>query len=153
MKKHFTSFLALLIVLSLSSCVGASSKYAAIDSVQSESKKYEDIAEYMDAYLEDHGYFVLRYSIEWVGYIKYKDTFSEEEFEEMETGGYYTYLADLSTGEIAVGRISTYWEDGADPEILNLNVETAASEKVIVEYNEDKFTECWKVYQEKCSSN
>lgn len=151
MKRKFTAFLALLIAaISLSSC-GNSSKYDSIDSLQSKSDRFESIAEYMDSYLENQGYYPLRYSIEWVGYSKYKETFSTEEFEDMQTGGYYTYQANLSTGEIADGRISTYWENDTDPVILSLNIETANSEKVIVEYSEDKFSECWNTYQEKCS--
>lgn len=133
--------------------VACGSKYDSIDTAQSTAEKYEAIADYMDNYLDTQGYYVLEYSIEWVGYSKYKDNFSEEEFEALETGGYYSYLGRLSSGDVAIGRIQTYWETSEIPVILNLVVEstTDLSEIELIEYSEENFTKCWATYQEKCA--
>ena len=125
--------------------------YIGVDRQQSEPKRYESIADYMDNYLKENEYFPIQYSVEWIGYSKYQDLYSLEEYLEGETGGYYLYLANVSTGEIATGRISTYWTEGEEPVILNLNIETATSENPIVEYSDEKMTECWNLYLEKCA--
>jgi len=138
--------------LLLTSCGGSSSKYSSVDKAQAATDKYESIAEYMDEYLEAQGYFVMNDSVEWIGYSKYKDLFSEEEYEDYALGGYYSYTAELSTGELADGSISTYWGEGEEPVVVDLTIETYTSETTIVEYSDEKMSECWQVYQDKCSS-
>ena len=95
------------------------------------------------------GYFPIDYSVEWVGYSKYKEQYTEEEYEEMQLGGYYTYSGKLSTGELANARLKTYWGDNEELVILDLSLETALGEKVIVEYSDEKILDCWKTYYSK----
>lgn len=123
--------------------------FASVDRIQADVDRMEDIAEYMDDYLENLGYFPIGYSVKWIGYSNFADIYSPEEYLELETGGYYSYVATLSTGETADGRISTYWTEGEEPVILNLNIETATSENPIVEYSDEKMAECWNLYLEK----
>ena len=141
----FTAALIGLASCSTSSTVGG---YSAIDLAQISSEHYQEIADYMDDYLNELGYFPMEYSVEWVGYCNYSELYDIEEYEEMEIGGYYTYMANLSTGELATGRLSTYWGDGEEIEIVNLTVETLTDEKPIVEYSDEKIAECWETYNQ-----
>ena len=125
---------------------GGSTGYASIDRSQSSESRCDAIAEAMDDALEELGYYPVDYSVEWIGYSKYRDQYSEDEYEQMQLGGYYTYMSTLSTGEVANARISTYWRDTEQPVLLDLNIETATSEKVIVEYSEEKILNCWNTY-------
>ena len=127
--------------------------YAAIDRAQSSNSKYEAVASAMDDVLEEAGYFPVDYSVEWIGYSKYKDTYSESEYEELKLGGYYTYTGKLSTGEIANARIQTYWGENEQAVWLDLSIETANSEKVLVEYNDSKILDCWNTYYAKAKPN
>lgn len=128
---------------------GNATGYTAIDRSQSSQNKYDAIATAMDDALEDMGYFPVDYSVEWVGYSKYKDQYSEEEYEEMQLGGYYTYSGKLSTGELANARLKTYWGDNEELVVLDLSIETASEEKVIVAYSDEKIIDCWNTYYAK----
>lgn len=128
---------------------GNASGYASIDSSQSSQSKYDAIATAMDDALEDMGYFPIDYSVEWIGYSKYRDQYSEEEYEEMQLGGYYTYSGKLSTGELANARLKTYWGDNEELVVLDLSIETALEEKVIVAYSDEKIMDCWNTYYAK----
>lgn len=147
-RKCFISCLLVVVALGLSSCSTESIGYAAIDNAQVTDTHYEEIASYMDDYLESLGYFPMEYSVEWIGYYKYSDLYDVEEYEEMELGGYYNYSARLSTGEIANADISTYWGEGEDPVILNLTVETLDSENSIIPFNNDTIVACWDTYKQ-----
>lgn len=125
------------------------STYSPIDNGQTTEQRYTDIAGFMDDYFEQKGLFVMQYSVEWIGYSKYSDLYSEAEYEEMGTGGYYLYLANLSGGESVTGRISTYWEDGEDPVIVDLSYEGASGKTVLVEYSDEKIAQCWQTYYAK----
>ncbi|WP_195278656.1 zinc ribbon domain-containing protein [Clostridium sp. J1101437_171009_A5] len=122
--------------------------YESIDNAQ--SAKSEKIVEYMDGYLKSQGYFPQQATADWIGYTHFKDQYTKEEYEEMALGGYYSYTATLPSGEMVLGNIRTYWEEGEEPVIVNLSIETLTSETSIVEYSDEKILECWTIYQEKC---
>ena len=73
---------AILISTLMAGCSG--SKYSSVDNVQMSESKCDQISEYMHDYLSDQGLFVLDQSIEWCGYSKYQDLYSEEEYEQFE---------------------------------------------------------------------
>lgn len=79
----------------------------------------------------------LGYSVEWIGYCKYAEDYEFEDWQSWGLGGYYSYSANLSTGEMANGRVQCYWGDGETPTIVNLNIETATTENPIVEYSDE----------------
>ena len=147
-RKYFIPCLLAAAALGLSACSPESIGYAAIDNAQATDARYEEIASYMDDYLENLGYFPMEYGVEWIGYYKYSDLYDVEEYEEMETGGYYSYSAWLATGEVANARLSTYWGEGDEIEILNLNIETATGETPIIEYSDEKIVSCWNTYKQ-----
>ena len=120
-RKYFIPCLLAAAALGLSACSPESIGYAAIDNAQATDARYEEIASYMDDYLENL---------------------------EMETGGYYSYSARLATGEVANARLSTYWGEGDEIEILNLNIETATGETPIIEYSDEKIVSCWNTYKQ-----
>lgn len=142
----------------LAACGGTSSvdsiegAYATIDDAQAADTNCESVATYMDDYLENIGYFPLEYSVEWIGYYKYTDTYEFEDWKSLELGGYYSYSANLSTGEMANGRVQCYWGEGESPTIVNLNIETATSENPIVEYSEEAITACFDAYTQMAES-
>ena len=138
--KKLCLFLAMLLFVS---------GYASIDSQQATEERCMEIAEYVDEYLEPLEYFPIGYSVEWIGYYKYSEQMSREEYEEMQIGGYYSYTGNLSTGELATARISMYWDEGEEPEIINLNIESGTTENPIIPYDEAKIKECWETYKEK----
>lgn len=150
MKKFSVLGIVITALIGLASCSTSSTVggYSAIDLAQISSEHYQEIADYMDDYLNELGYFPMEYSVEWIGYCNYSELYDIEEYEEMEIGGYYTYTANLSTGELATGRLSTYWGDGEEIEIVNLTVETLTEEKPIVEYSDEKIAECWETYHQ-----
>ena len=94
--------------------------YLRIDQEQAKTELCEDVASYMDDYLEAAGYFPLGYSVEWIGYYKYAEDYEFEDWQSWGLGGYYSYSANLSTGEMANGRVQCYWGDGETPTIVNL---------------------------------
>lgn len=147
-RKYFIPCLLAAAALGLSACSPESIGYAAIDNAQATDAHYEEIASYMDDYLENLGYFPMEYGVEWIGYYKYSDLYDIEEYEEMELGGYYNYSARLATGEIANADISTYWGENEDPVILNLTVETLDSENPIIPFNNDTIVACWEAYKQ-----
>ena len=138
---------AILMSTLMAGCSG--SKYSSVDNVQMSESKCDQISEYMHDYLSDQGLFVLDQSIEWCGYSKYQDLYSEEEYEDLGIGGYYIYYANLSDGSVADGRVVCYWGENEIPEILNLNTLYGDQKTVLVEYDDDKITECWNEYQER----
>lgn len=127
----------------------ATTGYPSIDLNQMPQERCEAIAAFMDDYLENLGYFPMEYSVEWIGYCKYSKMYTIEEYQDMATGGYYTYMGNLSTGEVANARVSTYWEDGEDPVVVSLTVETLTTETPIVEYTDEKINECWEIYNQR----
>lgn len=128
---------------------GGMSTYSFIDNQQATNQKYEDIAEFMDDYFEQKELFVMEYSVEWIGYSKYSDLYTEEEYEEMGIGGYYFYQANLAGGEYVTGRVSMYWGEGELPVIVDLSYERADGDTPIVEYSDEKIGQCWQTYYEK----
>lgn len=127
--------------------------YKSIDLQQGTDEHYQSIAEYMDTYLESLDYFPVGYTVEWIGYSKYADMYDVAEYEEMQTGGYYSYTGTLSTGEMASADISTYWGEGEEPVILNLNIETLTSENPIIPFSNDAIVSCWNTYYQKAYEN
>ena len=153
MKKHALALsLCVASCLALSSC-GGGTPYATIDRQQATEEHYQSIVEYMDTYLENLGYFPVGYSVEWIGYYKYEDMYDVEEYETMELGGYYAYTGQLATGETANADISTYWGEGEDPVILNLNIETLDSENPIIPFDNDSIVSCWNTYYQKANAS
>lgn len=121
--------------------------YLRIDQEQAKTELCEDVASYMDDYLEAAGYFPLGYSVEWIGYYKYAEDYEFEDWQSWGLSGYYSYSANLSTGEMANGRVQCYWGDGETPTIVNLNIETATTENPIVEYSDEAVSGLlWRLY-------
>ena len=125
------------------------STYSTIDRQQGTEQKCQEIANFMDDYFEQKGMFVVGYSVEWIGYYKYSDMYTEEEYEEMKVGGYYSYQANLAGGEYVIGNISTYWGENETPVIVNLSYERVDGDTPIVEYTDEKMEQCWQTYYEK----
>ena len=126
--------------------------YLRIDQEQAKTELCEDVASYMDDYLEAAGYFPLGYSVEWIGYYKYVEDYEFEDWQSWGLGGYYSYSANLSTGEMANGRVQCYWGDGETTTIVNLNIETATTENPIVEYSDEAVSACFGVYTQKAEA-
>lgn len=162
-KKKHGCLISLLVFFGLAAVVGIAANlsgsvstledaYLQIDHAQATTEHCEEIADYMDDYLESAGYFPIGYSVEWIGYYKYTDAYEFEDWKSMELGGYYSYSANLSTGEMANGRVQCYWEDGETLTIVNLNIETATSENPIVEYSDEAISACFGVYTQKAEA-
>ena len=81
--------------------------------------------------------------------VKYAEDYEFEDWQSWGLGGYYSYSANLSTGEMANGRVQCYWGDGETPTIVNLNIETATTENPIVEYSDEAVSACFGVYTQK----
>ena len=137
------------VVILLSGCGQSLGAYESVDRAQATEDHCLEIAAFMDDYMEQNGLFITGYYVEWIGYYKYSETYSEEEYEEMAIGGYYSYQANISTGETASGRISTYWGEGESPVIVDLSYEGANGKTVLVEYTDEKISQCWQVYYDK----
>lgn len=159
-KKHgcLMSFLVVFIFIGVVGAIIANSDlpsqgigFIGVDAQQSTEEHCRAIADYMDDYLEELGYFPVGFGVEWIGYYKYSDMYSEEEYEELELGGYYSYTGQLSTGEVANADIFTYWEENEEPTILYLNIETLTSENPIVPFDNDSMVEAWNIYKDKAS--
>ena len=151
-KMALALLLCVALCFALSAC-GDGNPYAAIDRQQATEDRCESVADYMDTYLENLGYFPVGYSVEWIGYYKYEDMYDVEEYESLELGGYYSYTGQLATGEMANADISTYWGDGEEPVILNLNIETIDSENPIVPFDDDLIISCWNTYYQKANNS
>lgn len=162
-KKHgcLITVLVVLVIFSIFIGIGVNSSnevtsiysaYIEIDDDQISDENYEAVASFMDDYLEERGYFPLDYTVEWIGYYKYTDAYTFEDWKSMELGGYYSYSANLSTGEMANGRVQCYWGEGETPTIVNLNIETATSENPIVEYSDEAISACFGVYTQKAEA-
>lgn len=147
MKKLFVCVAAALMLLT--GCGPSLGSYGSVDRAQATEEHYKEIVQFMDDYMEQQGLFITNYSVEWIGYYKYSETYSEEEYEEMAIGGYYSYQANISTGEYVTGRISTYWGEGESPAIVDLSYEGANGKTVLVEYTDEKIAQCWQVYYDK----
>ena len=65
-------------------------------------------------------------------------------------GGYYSYSAQLSTGEVANGHVQYY--AGSDPVVVHLNVETATTETPIVPYSDESLMACFDLYTQKAEA-
>ncbi len=126
--------------------------YANIDAIQATTEKCSQVADFVTAYLTEQGYTVTNQSAEWIGYYKYEGVYTYEEFQEIKLGGYYSYIGDLASGEIALGNVTTYWAEGEQPVIVNLSVEKDASQVDLVEYSEQKIADCWTAYNEQAAA-
>ena len=89
-------------------------------------------------------------SVEWIGYSKYKDTYTEEEYTEMQLGGYYRYYGNTYGGELVSGIVRTYWDEGEAPVIISLGFENYDGDVYLVEYSDEKIAECWNIYYDRC---
>lgn len=136
-------------VILLTGCGPSLCAYGSVDREQATEDHYNEIAQFVDDYFEQQGLFVTQYSVEWIGYYKYSEMYTEEEYEEMQIGGYYSYQANLSGGEYVTGRISTYWGEGETPVIVDLSYEGASGKTVLVEYTDEKIAQCWQTYYDK----
>lgn len=136
-------------MLLLSGCGQSLGSYGSVDRAQVTEEHYEEVKGFVNDYFKDQGLFVVNSGVEWIGYYKYSDTYSEEEYEELAVGGYYSYQANLSAGEYVTGRISTYWGEGESPVIVDLSYEGANGKTVLVEYTDEKIAQCWQVYYDK----
>ena len=126
--------------------------YANIDAIQATAEKCSQVADFVTAYLTEQGYTVTNQSAEWIGYYKYEGVYSYEEFQEIELGGYYSYIGNLATGELATGNVSTYWAEGEQPVIVNLSVENETSQVDLVEYSDQKIADCWTAYNQQAAA-
>lgn len=84
--------------------------------------------------------------------VKYAEDYEFEDWQSWGLGGYYSYSANLSTGEMANGRVQCYWGDGETSTIVNLNIETATTENPIVEYSDEAVSACFGVYTQKAEA-
>ena len=162
-KKKHGCLISLLVCFGLAAVVGIGANlgasvstledaYLQIDHAQATKEHCEEIAAYMDDYLEAAGYFPLGYSVEWIGYYKYVEDYEFEDWQSWGLGGYYSYSANLSTGEMANGRVQCYWGEGESPTIVNLNIETATTENPIVEYSDEAISACFGAYTQMAES-
>ena len=154
----FIFFIIILIVIAIaffaaldleSSGGNSGSGYMSIDREQATEEHCKSIAYYMNNYLNEKGYSVTSYYVQWIGYYKYKDVYSKEEYSDLELGGYYSYTGNLSTGEVALADIRTYWGENEEPVIVYLHVETENSENEIIPYSDEAISECFRIYTEK----
>ena len=127
----------------------SASGYMSIDREQATEENYKNIVSFMDTYLEERGMYPMSYSVEWIGYHKYKNMYSVEEYEDFALGGYYSYTATLSTGELASASVKDYCNDDVSPEVLSLTVETDQGANEIVPYDNEKMIDCWDLYFQK----
>lgn len=123
--------------------------YLSLDVIQADSEKCQAIADYVANYLVENGYVRNGYEVEWIGYIKYRDLYSEEEYQEMALGGYYSYVGQTGKGEHVDGRVVCYWGDGEEPQIVNLSISSDVEKVELVEYSDEKIKDCWEVYNQK----
>ena len=121
--------------------------YAKIDRTQMEEEHLNSISEYMDNYLSETEHFVVTASTKWIGFNNFSDVYTEEEFEELALGGYYSYSAQLADGRLVEARLNTYWDSEQAPEILNVSILTADTKEELVPYDEQKITDCWNEYK------
>lgn len=126
--------------------------YLRVDKAQATKDNCEKVASYVDGFLGEQELYVIGYAVEWIGYYKYEDVYTQEEFEDAQTGGYYSYTGKISTGEVLTGRVRCYWGEGEDPVILNLTIERADGNDPIVEWDDSTMAESWKMYQEKADA-
>lgn len=125
-------------------------KYEKVDNAQKSTAHYEAIEEIVEDILNENGYYVMESSVEWIGYSKYKDMYTAEEYTSMQLGGYYRYYGNTFGGELATGIVRTYWEENESPVIISLSLENYDSDIHIVEYNDEKIMECWNLYYARC---
>lgn len=125
--------------------------FAEVDEAQATSEHCKEVAEYVTDYLQSEGYQLSRHGAEWIGYYKYVGIYSMADYEELQLGGYYSYTAELPTGEMITGRVQTYWAEGETPVIINLTLEEESGDTPIIEYDEAKIAECWDIYYSKAT--
>lgn len=129
----------------------SSTGYAAVDNAQISEDHYNDIAEFSHDFLVSLDYFPANSEVKWIGYSNYKDNYTEEEFQGLRIGGYYSIMGQLIDGSMYEGRIYTYWEENTQPVILDMEVSTSTwdkfAKKNLVEYSEEKIENCWTEYQ------
>lgn len=126
--------------------------YANIDAIQATQANYAEVVEYVGNYLLEQGYDISESSAEWIGYSKYIDEYTVEEFQSIALGGYYSVTGVLSTGETVTGRVSMYWDEGEEPEIIDLTIEAETAETPLIAYDEAKLQQCWAVYNERAET-
>lgn len=132
----------------MDSATSEKNKYANIDAIQATSEKCGQVADFVTAYLTEQGYTVTNQSAEWIGYYKYIGIYDFEEYENMALGGYYSYIGDITTGEIATANVTTYWNEEEQPVIVNLSVSDGENKVELVEYSDQKMADCWTAYNE-----
>ena len=129
----------------------SSTGYAAVDNAQISEDHYNDIAEFSHDFLVSLDYFPANSEVKWIGYSNYKDNYTEEEYQDMRVGGYYSIIGQLIDGSMYEGRIYTYWEENTQPVILDMEVSTSTWDKIeetnLIEYSEEKIENCWAEYQ------
>ena len=127
--------------------------YTAVDNSQTSDEHFEAVALTVSNALAMRGYAPLNYQISWIGYSKYKDTFSIEEFEGLQNGGYYAVSGSTTDGGTYEGDIYAYWDKGTYPELLNLKIFyddiDQINEVVIDEYSDEEMAKCWAEYQKR----
>lgn len=125
--------------------------FAEVDDAQATTEHCKEVAEYVTSYLQSEGYQLSSHGAEWIGYYKYMGIYSLSDYEELQLGGYYSYTAELATGEMITGRVQTYWAEGETPVIINLTLEEELGDTPIIEYDEAKIAECWDIYYSKAT--
>lgn len=126
--------------------------YSSIDAIQTNGGRCDEISNFITTYMQNLGYELANVSTEWIGYSHYASTYSVEDYQGLALGGYYSISGSLSTGETVTGRVSTYWDEGAEPEVIDLTIESESSETPIVAYDEAKLQQCWTTYNERAES-
>ena len=133
----------------LAAITPSSNIFAEVDDAQATTEHCKEVAEYVTDYLQAEGYQLSQHGAEWIGYYKYVGIYSVSDYEELQLGGYYSYTAKLSNGELITGRVQTYWSEGETPVIISLTLESETGNTPIIEYDEAKIAECWNVYYSK----
>ena len=146
-------FLAfVLIAMLLAPFISASSTgYASVDNAQISEEHYNEIADFSHDFMVSLGYYPANSEVKWIGYSNYKDNYTEEEYQDMRVGGYYSIIGQLIDGSMYEGRIYTYWEENTQPVILDMEVTISTWDKIeeknLIEYSEERIVNCWVEYQ------
>lgn len=129
----------------------SSTGYAAVDNAQISEDHYNEIADFSHDFMVSLGYYPANSEVKWIGYSNYKDNYTEEEYQDMHVGGYYSIIGQLIDGSMYEGRIYTYWEENTQPVILDMEVTISTWDKIeeknLIEYSEERIENCWVEYQ------
>ena len=122
-------------------------RFLELDEIQMTNEHYNAIVNYTNKYLQQSGYAAYNPTVEWIGYSKYTGQMTESEYVELQVGGYYSYSANLPTGELITGAVYTYWDE--NPTILYLTINSTGGDTSLIEYSDTIMLDCWEKYAER----